>query len=87
MLVIKRGKTAQQMTRISEGHYIILPFMRTKGKPVCCVIFFQSKTVDVDPNRDSGINIKMEPLRQEKGAIDFEANIGPGNFWPGGTKY
>ena len=60
--ITKKGKRAQRRSPTSEGCFTILPFFATNGKPVFCVVIFQSK--QLSPNFESahGIDIKNNQL-------------------------
>ena len=60
--ITKKGTWVQRMSSTSEGHFTVLPFLAATGKPVCCVVIFQSQLPSPSFEWAHGIDIKNDKL-------------------------
>ena len=72
------------MSYTSKGCITVLPFLAANGKPVCCVVIFQSKQSSPNFEWAHGTNVEKQPVRNEFGEIIQMENIVPGKYHPGG---
>ncbi len=72
------------MASTCEGRFTVLPFIAANGQPVCCVVIFQLDSPEPKMEWGKGIDIKVEPVRQNDGEIDLIASCGTGKHYPGG---
>ena len=54
----KKGTQAQQMSSTSKGCFTVFPFLTANGKPVCCVVIFQSKQPSPNVEWAHGTDVK-----------------------------
>ena len=72
------------MSSSSKGCFTVLPFLVANGKPVCCVVIFQSKKPSPNFEWAHGTDVEKQPVRNELGEIIQMENIGPGKYHTGG---
>ena len=77
-LVVEAGTVPQQILCTSDHRFTMLPFTSATGEPVCCVIILQSATGEVPPLWQHGHDKMIELIRDAKGKVDAEANMGKG---------
>ena len=78
----------QTVCSVNDHPFTILPFTSASGGAVCCVVIFTSNNDNGVPILwKAGVDIEViDPVRDEKNAIDFEMNSGEGKYYPGGPK-
>jgi hypothetical protein len=85
--IVQHGTVPQVVCSTADHRFTILPFTSGSGEAVCCVIIFQHKEEEVPMTWKTGIDITVEnPIRNEKGEIDLELNIGESKYYPEGPK-
>ena len=85
--IVEHGTVPQVICNTSDHRFTILPFTSGSGEAVCCVLIFQHKEDEIPMTWKTGIDITVEnPLRNEKGEIDLEMNIGESKYYPEGPK-
>ena len=85
--IVEHGTRPQTICSTADHRFTILPFTSSSGEAVCCVIIFQHKEEEVPVTWKTGIDITVEnPIRNEKGEIDLELNIGESKYYPEGPK-
>ncbi len=85
--IVEQDTRPQVICSTADHRFTILPFTSGSGEAVCCVIIFQHKEEEVPVTWKTGIDITVEnPLRNEKGEIDLELNIGQSKYYPEGPK-
>jgi hypothetical protein len=85
--IVEHGTRPQTICSTADHRFTILPFTSGSGEAVCCVIIFQHKEEEVPATWKTGIDITVKnPLRNEKGEIDLELNLGERKYYPEGPK-
>ena len=82
--IVERGSTPQTMASDTDHKFTLLPFTSANGEAICCVVIFQHVHGNVPISWRTGFDATVEPIRDKNGNIDFERNLGPGTFQPGG---
>jgi hypothetical protein len=69
----------------TDHRFTLLPLTAASEDPMICIIIFQGKASEVSTAWASGIDIKLEPVRDSRGNIEVsESNFGKGKYFPGG---
>ncbi len=85
--IVEHGTRPQTICSTADHRFTIMPFTSGSGEAVCCVIIFQHKEEEVPATWKTGIDITVKnPLRNEKGEIDLELNLGERKYYPEGPK-
>jgi hypothetical protein len=81
-----RGMTPKQICATRDRHFTVLGLTAATGDPVLCVVIFASdKSNGVVANWAEGIDIMVDPVKDEKGEIILsELNFGEGKYFPSG---
>jgi hypothetical protein len=81
-----RGMTPKQICSTRDRHFTVLGVTAATGDPVLCVVIFASeKTNGVIANWAEGIDIMVDPVKDEQGEIILsEVNFGEGKYFPSG---
>ena len=81
-----RGTTPKQISSTSDKHFTLLGLTAGTGEAVLCVIIFASeRTEGVVANWAEGIDITIDPVKDENGEIVIgEVNFGEGKYFPSG---
>ena len=84
----KRGTNPHTLTATSEHRATVLPIVNGNGDPVCCAIIYASKKDKVYGNWATGIDVRVTPIKNDKGQVDIlnMDNYGPGKYFPGGPE-
>ncbi len=85
--MVEHDTRPQVICSTADHRFTILPFTSGSGEVVCCVLIFQHKEEEVPVTWKTGIDITVEnPIRNEKGEIDLELNVGRSKYYPEGPK-
>jgi hypothetical protein len=78
-----RGMTPKQICSTRDRHFTVLGLTASSGDPVLCVVIFASdKTDGVIANWTEGIDIMVDPVKDENGEIDLsDINFGKGKIF------
>ena len=86
-LIVQHGTVPQVMSSDKDTKFTLLPFTSASGEAVCCVVIFQHKSGKVPMEWKTGLDVTVDPIRDENNDIDMRLNLGNGNFYPGGPKF
>jgi hypothetical protein len=78
--------TPKQIASTRDRHFTVLRLTAATGDPVLCVVIFASEKKDgVVANWSEGIDITVEPVKDEHGEIVLgDENFGEGKYFPSG---
>jgi hypothetical protein len=81
-----RGMTPKQICATRDRHFTVLGLTAASGDSVLCVVIFASeKNNGVVANWAEGIDIMVDPVKDENGEIILsELNFGEGKYFPSG---
>jgi hypothetical protein len=84
--VVPRGTVPKTTCSTTDHRFTVLPITSASGHAVICVVIFQGKSTDIPSHWVSGIDTRVEPVRESDGSIkiDGECNFGEGKYFPGG---
>ena len=84
--VVARGAVPKSVAATSEHKFTLLPIVAVSGEPVICVIIFAGGGENVRADLETGIDITVTPVLDEKGEILMtEENVGGnGKYFPSG---
>ena len=84
--ICERG-TVPQITCCTNDHkFTILPFTSASGEGVCCVVIFKCSSSELPRDWKTGIDVTVDPVRDEHGKIDLKLNLGKGKYYPEGPQ-
>jgi hypothetical protein len=71
--VVGHGHTPKKMPYVTTNHrFTLLPITSASGKPVICVIIYQSKLTKIILHWASGIDTQVEPVRGSDGRLNID---------------
>jgi hypothetical protein len=78
--------TPKQICSTRDCHFTVLGLTASSGNPVLCVVIFASdKSNGVVANWTEGIDIMVDPVKDESREIILsEINFGEGKYFPSG---
>jgi hypothetical protein len=83
--VVGTNQVPRKKCSRKDHRFTLLPITAANGEPVICVSIFQGKESEVPAAWASGIDIRLEPVRDQFGNIEVgESNFGQGKYFPGG---
>eukprot|EP00956_Cyclotella_meneghiniana_P019536 scaffold33473_cov55-Cyclotella_meneghiniana.AAC.2 len=98
LFLCQKGTVPQLFSSTRDFKFTLLPFTSASGEAIACVVIFKSEQVnekktdcaEIEQNGNSfwkGVRADWKlgiDHTVENGNIIFEANIGPGKYFPGG---
>ncbi len=84
--LVQPGTVPQTICCTNDHRFTILPFTSASGEAVCCVLIFKCQSEELPMIWKTGIDVTVDPAKDENGKIDFKVNLGEGKYFPGGPK-